>query len=231
VIAYLDSPVLARAYLIDEDGHEQATRLIGDSQIATVTGTWTRIEVSGALIRAARSSRGDAEGLIALLDADLSADGPVSVVSAPQDQVEDTALGLVRERAIRAMDAWHLAVASLVLPVLAEPGEDLSFASRDELLSRVGDDARLYDGLTVSGVLGAVGVKRARWIRFKGVRDDVRCRKRLVGLRRSRACGDVARRRLGRRGRGPFIGKHALNLNNSPFAEGDNCVGATPTGP
>jgi predicted nucleic acid-binding protein len=137
LIAYLDSSVLARAYLIDEDGHAEAIRLLADPQIATVTGTWTRIEVSGALIRAARSGRGDAEGLLALLDADLSPDGPVAVLSAAQDQVEDTALRLVREHAIRAMDALHLAVASLVLPGLAEPSEELAFVSRDQAQSTV----------------------------------------------------------------------------------------------
>lgn len=137
MIAYLDSSVLARAYLADEDGHEAATQLLGDAEIATVTGTWTRIEVSGALIRAARWGRGDPEGLLALLDADLAVDGPVSVLSAPQDQVEEVALGLVREHAIRALDAWHLAVASLVLPALAEPSEELAFASRDELQAGV----------------------------------------------------------------------------------------------
>ena len=89
------------------------------------------------MIRAARSGRGDAEGLLALLDADLSLDGPVAVLSAAQDQVEETALGLVREHAIPAMDAWHLAVASLVLPGLAEPGEQLAFVSRDQAQSAV----------------------------------------------------------------------------------------------
>jgi uncharacterized protein len=137
LIAYLDSSVLERAYLVDEDGHADAVRLLADPQVATVTGTWTRIEVSGALIRAARSGRGDAMGLLALLDADLSPDGPVAVLSAAQDQVEDTALRLVREHAIRAMDAWHLAVASLALPALAEPGEELAFVSRDQAQSTV----------------------------------------------------------------------------------------------
>jgi predicted nucleic acid-binding protein len=137
VIAYLDSSVLARVYLIDEDGHDEALRLLGDADIATVTGTLTRIEVSGALIMAARSGRGDVEGLLALLDADLSPDGPVAVLSAAQDQVEVTALGLVREHAIRTMDAWHLAVASLALPGLAEPGEELAFVSRDQAQSTV----------------------------------------------------------------------------------------------
>jgi hypothetical protein len=109
-----------------------------------VTGSWTRIEVSGALIRAARSGRGDANGLLALLDADLAIDGPVTLLAAPQDQVEESALGLVREHALRAMDAWHLAVASLTLPDLAELGEELAFASRDQEQARVAE----YLGLT-----------------------------------------------------------------------------------
>jgi predicted nucleic acid-binding protein len=132
VIAYLDSSVLARAYLADEDGHEQAVALLEDPAIARVTGTWTPIEVSGALIRAARSSRGDADGLLALLDADLAVDGPVTVLSARQDHVEEAALKLVRDHALRAMDAWHLAVASLTIPRLAEPGEETAFVSRDD---------------------------------------------------------------------------------------------------
>lgn len=88
--------------------------------------------MSGALIRAARSGRGDAEGLLALLDADLAPDGPVTLLSAPQDRVEEQALALVRGHALRAMDAWHLATASLTVPPLAEPGEEIAFASRDE---------------------------------------------------------------------------------------------------
>jgi hypothetical protein len=35
------------------------------------------------------------------------------------------------------MDAWHVAVASLVLPGLAEPGEELAFVSRDQTQSAV----------------------------------------------------------------------------------------------
>ncbi len=123
--------------MADEDGHEQAVALLGDPELATVTGSWTSIEVSGALIRAARSGRVDASGLLALLDADLAVDGPVTLLSAPQDRVEEKALELVREHALRAMDAWHLATASLTVPVLAEPGEPIAFASRDEDQSAV----------------------------------------------------------------------------------------------
>ncbi len=59
------------------------------------------------------------------------------MLSAPQDQGDVTAVRLVREHAIRAMDAWHLAVASLALPGLAEPGEELAFVWRDQAQSAV----------------------------------------------------------------------------------------------
>lgn len=83
--------------------------------------------------------RSDADGLLALLDADLAHDGPVTVLSAPQDQVEEQALALVREHALRAMDAWHLATATLTIPTLAEPGEPIAFDSRDEQQAAVAE--------------------------------------------------------------------------------------------
>lgn len=137
MILYLDSSVLARAYLTDEAGHEQAAGLLEDPESALVTGTWSRVEVSGALVRAARAGRGDERGLLALLDADLRDAGPVTVVAAAQDEVEQEALRLVRAHAVRAMDAWHLATAALTLPSLTESGEEMSFASRDEAQSAV----------------------------------------------------------------------------------------------
>jgi predicted nucleic acid-binding protein len=137
VIVYLDSSVLARAYLADEAGHDQAVTMLEDPEVGLITGTWTMIEVSGALVRAARSGRGDEEGLLALLDADLAVDGPVTVVAAAQGDIEAQALQLVRAHAIRAMDAWHLATAKLVAPSLVEPGEEVGFATRDEAQSAV----------------------------------------------------------------------------------------------
>jgi predicted nucleic acid-binding protein len=71
LIVYLDSSMLARAYLADEPGHAQAVLLLEDPEIGLITGTWTRIEVSGVLVRAARAARGDETGLLALLDGDL----------------------------------------------------------------------------------------------------------------------------------------------------------------
>ena len=131
MIVYLDSSVLARAYLTDEDGHDQAVRLLEDSDTALITGTWTRVEVTGALVRAARAGRADERQLLDLLDADIGDGGPVTVVAAPQADVEDEALRLVRAHGIRAMEAWHLAVASLTLPTLTESGEEPGFASRE----------------------------------------------------------------------------------------------------
>lgn len=47
------------------------------------------------------------------------------------------ALQLVRQYALRAVDAWHLAVAAIVVPPLLGPGELRGFASRDEAQRRV----------------------------------------------------------------------------------------------
>lgn len=137
MIVYVDSSMLARAYLADEPGHQAATSLLADPEVGLITGTWTRIEVLGALVRAARTGRGGESGLLELLDGDLGRDGPVTVIAADQKEVEDRALRLVRDHAIRAMDAWHLAVATLALPSLVEPGEDAGFATRDEAQANV----------------------------------------------------------------------------------------------
>jgi predicted nucleic acid-binding protein len=135
LIVYLDSSVVVRAYLADEEGPAEATALMNDPEVAAVTGTWTRVEVSSALVRAARAGRAvggaDERRLLELLDADLGIDGPVTVVGVPQDQVEAEALNIVRTYGLRAMDAWHLAVAKITIPSLAEPGEETAFASRD----------------------------------------------------------------------------------------------------
>lgn len=100
------------------------------SDTTNVTGTWTRIEVSGALIRAGWRGRGDAETMITALDADLSPDGLITVVEASASHVEASALELVRRHGLRTLDAWHLATASLTVPNLAGRGEQIGFASR-----------------------------------------------------------------------------------------------------
>lgn len=105
MIVYLDSSTLARAYLADEQGHDRAADLLNDYAVARVTGSWTRIEVAGALVRAARARPTPVEDLLAVLDRDLEPDGRVAMIAAQREEVERGALDLVRRRELRAMDA------------------------------------------------------------------------------------------------------------------------------
>jgi uncharacterized protein len=132
VIAYVDSSLLTRAYIPDEDGHEAARQLLDRPDMAFVTARLTRIEVSGALVRAARAGRDVREDrALATLDEDLAARGRVAEVDPPVPTVEERALTLVRAHGLRALDAWHLAIAAIVLPQLADKGEPVGFASCD----------------------------------------------------------------------------------------------------
>jgi predicted nucleic acid-binding protein len=132
VLIYLDPSVLARAYLHDEPGHQEAAALLqGDDFL--ITSTLTLIEVSSALFRAARSNRiGDLEGVLLALDADISADGPVTMITADQLLAENAALEIVRAHGLRTLDAHHLAVADLSARPLAGDDEEVAFASRDD---------------------------------------------------------------------------------------------------
>lgn len=134
MIAYVDSSVIARALLADEDGSDEAQRLLADRAIAKVTGLWTRIEVSAAIVRAARVGRPVAQGAtLRLLDDMLHEDdGSVYVVSGPAALFEARALAITREHGLRALDALHIALAAIAVPKLADKGEPLGFASRDD---------------------------------------------------------------------------------------------------
>lgn len=132
MIAYVDSSVLTRAYLADEPGHDEARALLEDETVVLVTGAFTRIEVSGALARAERAGRHPSkQTAFEVLDGDLAEDGRILVVDAPEDEVQAGALALAREHGLRTLDAWHVALASIVLPQLADKGEPMGFASRD----------------------------------------------------------------------------------------------------
>lgn len=142
MIAYVDSSVLARAYLGDEDGSAEARHLIANASIGLATGPLTRIEVTGAIVRAARSGRRVAQAdALARLDADLEDSGRFVVLTAPLEDVEAKALEIVRAHGLRTLDALHVALASIALPPLADRGEPLGFASRD------GDQATVAESL------------------------------------------------------------------------------------
>jgi predicted nucleic acid-binding protein len=148
VIAYVDCSLVVRAYLEDEAGSDEAQRLLADRSIAKYTGRWTRIEVSGALARAARAGRIETlESALRELDADLHHEsGRIKVVAAPDAEVEPKALALAREHGLRALDALHVALASIAIPKLADKGEPVGFASRD------GDQATVAESLGFAAV-------------------------------------------------------------------------------
>lgn len=131
MIAYVDSSVLLRAFLPDEDGHQAARELISEGSIVLVAGTWTRIEAAAAITRLTRDRRGPGAPLLDAVLATLGDGGSVSVVAADQDQVEAVAFRLATQHGLRAMDAWHVACALVILPQLAEYGEEQAFATRD----------------------------------------------------------------------------------------------------
>jgi uncharacterized protein len=148
VIVYVDSSVLARAYLDDEEGSGEALKLLSDRTVAKYTGRWTRIEVSGALTRAARAGRIDVlPDALRELDADLRPDGGrVTVINDSAELVEAKALELAREHGLRALDALHVALASIAIPKLADKGEPIGFASRD------GDQTTVAESLGFASV-------------------------------------------------------------------------------
>ena len=127
-----------RAYLEDEEGHQAARALLAEDEYSFVTGAWSRIEVSGALVRAARGGRVALEGLLELLDIELG--GPVTVVHADPEFVQESSLDLVRAHGLRTLDAWHLSTARLTVPSLADPGEPVAFATRDEEQGAVAEE-------------------------------------------------------------------------------------------
>jgi uncharacterized protein len=133
MLVYVDSSVLVRAYLPDEKGHQEARALLDGAEQLLVTSTWTVVEVTSALARAARGRRvEDLDAVLAVLAADTGDDGTVTVLRADAAQMERASTRIVREHAIRSLDALHLAVAKLAAVPLLEPGQRLGFATRDD---------------------------------------------------------------------------------------------------
>jgi len=132
VIVYVDSSLVVRAYLEDEAGSVAAQRLLADPSIAKYTGRWTRIEASAAFVRAARAGRlAEPVRSLGRLDTDLRPGGRIKVLTADNADIEARALAIAREHGLRALDALHVALASIAIPKLADKGEPIAFASRD----------------------------------------------------------------------------------------------------
>ncbi|MGH3977802.1 MAG: type II toxin-antitoxin system VapC family toxin [Pseudonocardiaceae bacterium] len=140
MLVYLDSSVLARAYLPDEDGHAAARELLDGSEHLLATASWTIVEVTSALVRAVRTGRrAEPDALLAALAADTGDDGLVTLLRADAEQVERRAIEIVRRHALRSLDALHLAVADLAAIPLLDAGDKLGLASRDDAQRAAGE--------------------------------------------------------------------------------------------
>ncbi len=104
--------------------------LFANADTAFVSGVLAHIEVSGALVSAARLASVPVGPLLARLDADLGGT-LITMVGADACDVEALALQIVRQQGIRALDALHVATAVLTLRELAGPGDETVFISRD----------------------------------------------------------------------------------------------------
>ena len=136
MLVYVDSSVLARAYLPDESGYADAAALLSGTDHLLVTATWTLVEVTSALVRATRVGRhGDIDALLAVLAGE---EGSVTLLRADPEQVDRRTVESVRDHGLRPLEAMHLAVATLAAVPLLGPGESLGLASRDEAQRRAG---------------------------------------------------------------------------------------------
>lgn len=132
MLVYVDSSVLARGYLRDEVGHDQAREMI-EGAAFLVTSTLTVLEVTSALVRASSAGRTvNLDVLLSRLHFEISPDGPVTVIGGDQMLTETMARQIVREHGLRTLDALHLAVADLSARPLAGDDQDVAFASRDD---------------------------------------------------------------------------------------------------
>lgn len=137
VIVYLDSSSIARSYLSDE-ADDVARRLIDDPDTTTISGSWSRIEVTGALVRAERAGR--ARNALRRFESEIAPRvGKIHLVDSDQAELEHLALTIVRSTGMRSMDAWHLSSAAFALDALADPGEGRAFLTRDAEQHRVAE--------------------------------------------------------------------------------------------
>jgi predicted nucleic acid-binding protein len=126
---YVDSSVLVRSYLADEPGHEEARALIEGDKLL-ITATFTLVEVMSTLFRARKVKRlPDVDVLIEKLYEEASPDGPINLARPDPAATESAALTIVRHYSVRTLEAMHLAVADLAARPLAEPGEEIGFAT------------------------------------------------------------------------------------------------------
>jgi predicted nucleic acid-binding protein len=127
---FCDTSVLLRAYLADEEDHEELARLVFEGEEPIVACELARTEFAAGLSRARRSGRlGDdnVRGLLRAFDLDVSADGPIALLALEPTPTLERARELVLAYDIGTLDAIHLSAAER----LSTNDEDVVFCSRD----------------------------------------------------------------------------------------------------
>ena len=126
-----DTSALVRAFFADETDHDDLRRRLLEAEEPVVTSELARVELASAIRAAAETARiGRIDGLLARIDADSQAAGPIALLRLRPEVVLPRAYDLVLEHRLRTLDALHLAVALEECPALA--GEDeVVFVTRD----------------------------------------------------------------------------------------------------
>lgn len=130
-IFYADTSALVRAYLPQEDDHDQLRTLLLEGDLPVVTSELTRVEFASAVAAAARAGRlRRPRVLLDRFDADSGDEGPLTLLTLDTAVALPFARRLVREHPVRTLDALHLAVA-LTDGVELAAGEPVSMVTRD----------------------------------------------------------------------------------------------------
>lgn len=146
-VLFVESSVLARAYLADEVGHAAAYAQVFGGQ-PVIASELARVEVTRALVaamRGGRLARSVGARLLERIEEDLVGAGVVRMIEFDGSPTLAYARQLVIEHRLRTLDSLHLAVAAREGRALANP-DDLVFVTRDREQARA---ARAL-GLTVA---------------------------------------------------------------------------------
>ena len=128
-VHYADTSALVRAYFADEVRHEERREQLLGGSGPVVTSELARLELTGAVVAAARAGRIGAAGpLLDRLDADCGDQGPLALIRFVPEQALEEARRLLLAHRLRSLDALHLAVASSLRAVLAD---EIVFVSDD----------------------------------------------------------------------------------------------------
>ncbi len=130
-VHYADTSAVVGAYLANEAEHTELSAILLEGDRPVVTSELTRVEFASAVAAAGRAGRlRRPRVLLDRFDRDCNGNGPFTLLALHPAAVLPLARRLVREHAVRTLDAIHLAVA-LTDAVDLAAGEPVSMVTRD----------------------------------------------------------------------------------------------------